>query len=73
MRIDRLDHLLLTVADIEVTTSLYRDVLARTPVVLGDGRTALHFGASKPNLHKAVRSSNRRPPTPYQAAPTSAW
>ena len=52
MRIDRLDHLVLTVADIGVTVEFYRDVLGMEPVVFGDGRTALHFGRSKINLHQ---------------------
>lgn len=52
MRIDRLDHLVLTVADVEVTVEFYRDVLGMEPVVFGDGRTALNFGRSKINLHQ---------------------
>lgn len=55
MRIDRLDHLVLTVADVEATVEFYRDVLGMEPVVFGDGRTALHFGRSKINLHQVGR------------------
>jgi catechol 2,3-dioxygenase-like lactoylglutathione lyase family enzyme len=53
MHIDRLDHLVLTVADIDRTVTFYRDVLGMHPVVFGDGRTALAFGQSKINLHRA--------------------
>ena len=52
MRIDRLDHLVLTVADIDATVEFYRDVLGMEPVVFGDGRSALNFGRSKINLHQ---------------------
>lgn len=52
MRIDRLDHLVLTVADIDATVAFYRDVLGMEPVVFGGGRTALNFGRSKINLHQ---------------------
>jgi len=53
MRIARLDHLVLTVADIDTTVAFYRDVLGMEPVVFGGGRTALTFGQSKINLHRA--------------------
>jgi catechol 2,3-dioxygenase-like lactoylglutathione lyase family enzyme len=53
MRIARLDHLVLTVADIDRTVAFYRDVLGMEPVVFGGGRTALAFGQSKINLHLA--------------------
>lgn len=52
MRIDRLDHLVLTVADIERTVAFYRGVLGMEPVSFGGGRQALHFGHSKINLHQ---------------------
>jgi catechol 2,3-dioxygenase-like lactoylglutathione lyase family enzyme len=53
MRVDRLDHLVLRVAHVEVTTAFCRDIPGMTPVDLGEGRTGLHFGAGKLNLHKA--------------------
>jgi catechol 2,3-dioxygenase-like lactoylglutathione lyase family enzyme len=52
MRIVRLDHLVLTVADINRTVTFYRDVLGMNPVIFGGGRTALNFGRSKINLHQ---------------------
>jgi catechol 2,3-dioxygenase-like lactoylglutathione lyase family enzyme len=55
MRIDRLDHLVLTVADIDRTVAFYRDVLGMEPVTFGGGRTALNFGHSKINLHEVGR------------------
>lgn len=53
MRIDRLDHLVLTVADIDATTDFYTRVLGMKAVTFGAGRTALAFGQSKINLHQA--------------------
>ncbi|WP_409186328.1 VOC family protein [Amycolatopsis sp. VS8301801F10] len=53
MRIDRLDHLVLTVADLAATVDFYTRVLGMTEVTFGAGRTALAFGASKINLHEA--------------------
>ena len=53
MRIDRLDHLVLTVADIDATTYFYTRVLGMKAVTFGAGRTALAFGQSKINLHQA--------------------
>jgi catechol 2,3-dioxygenase-like lactoylglutathione lyase family enzyme len=53
MRIDRLDHLVLTVASIETTCAFYERTLGMTAVRFGQGRTALAFGAQKINLHQA--------------------
>ncbi|HZD65416.1 MAG TPA: VOC family protein [Acidimicrobiales bacterium] len=52
MRIDRLDHLVLTVADIDRTIAFYRDVLGMEAVTFSDDRRALLFGPSKINLHQ---------------------
>jgi catechol 2,3-dioxygenase-like lactoylglutathione lyase family enzyme len=53
VRIDRLDHLVLTVADIDATVDFYTRVLGMDEVTFGAGRTALAFGRSKINLHRA--------------------
>jgi catechol 2,3-dioxygenase-like lactoylglutathione lyase family enzyme len=53
MRVDRIDHLVLTVTDLDRTVAFYRDVLGMEHVTFADGRSALHFGASKFNLHMA--------------------
>jgi len=53
VRIDRLDHLVLTVADIDATVDFYTRVLGMQAVTFGTGRTALAFGRSKINLHRA--------------------
>jgi len=53
VKVDRLDHLVLTVADIDVTVDFYTRVLGMTAVTFGAGRQALTFGRSKINLHQA--------------------
>ncbi|MFF9090346.1 VOC family protein [Streptomyces sp. NPDC014991] len=53
IRITGLDHLVLTVADIERTVDFYERVLGMRPVTFGEGRRALTFGASKINLRQA--------------------
>jgi catechol 2,3-dioxygenase-like lactoylglutathione lyase family enzyme len=56
MNIARLDHLVLTVADIEHTCAFYTRVLGMEVVQFGEGRTALRFGQQKINLHPADRT-----------------
>lgn len=51
MIVDRLDHLVLTVADIDTTLAFYRRVLGMRVVSFGEGRKALAFGRQKINLH----------------------
>lgn len=53
MQIDRLDHFVLTVRDIDVTIGFYQTALGMAPVTFGAGRKALSFGQSKINLHPA--------------------
>jgi catechol 2,3-dioxygenase-like lactoylglutathione lyase family enzyme len=52
VNIARLDHLVLTVADIERTCAFYTRVLGMEVVRFGEGRTALRFGRQKINLHQ---------------------
>jgi catechol 2,3-dioxygenase-like lactoylglutathione lyase family enzyme len=53
MKIDRLDHLVLTVKDIEASSDFYSRVLGMEPVTFTGGRRALKFGRQKINLHRA--------------------
>ncbi|MCW2928811.1 MAG: virulence protein [Thermoleophilia bacterium] len=53
LAIDSLDHLVLTVADIDATLGFYVDVLGMREERFGEGRLALHFGDQKLNLHPA--------------------
>jgi catechol 2,3-dioxygenase-like lactoylglutathione lyase family enzyme len=69
MQIDRLDHLVLTVASIDVTVDFYTRVLGMQAVSFGPGRTALAFGTSKINLHEAGREFE---PKAWRPTPGSA-
>ncbi|MDH3230598.1 MAG: VOC family protein [Alphaproteobacteria bacterium] len=52
--IDRIDHLVLTVADIDATCDFYERALGMKRMAFGpDPRVALAFGRQKINLHRA--------------------
>lgn len=55
MKIDRIDHFVLTVRDPEATCAFYSRVLGMHPVTFAGGRKALAFGNQKINLHQAGR------------------
>ena len=59
--IDRLDHLVLTIADLATTCEFYARVLGMEKVVFGvDNRVALSFGHQKINLHPAGNEYERQ-------------
>jgi catechol 2,3-dioxygenase-like lactoylglutathione lyase family enzyme len=64
MKIEALDHLVLTVRDLEATIAFY-ERLGMQHVVFDDGRHALAFGTQRVNLHVAGREFE-----PKAAAPT---
>jgi len=51
IEVERLDHLVLTVADVEATCCFYARVLGFEPITFNNGRRALRFGDMKINLH----------------------
>jgi catechol 2,3-dioxygenase-like lactoylglutathione lyase family enzyme len=71
--ITSLDHLVLTVRDLEATVRFYVDGLRMELRAFGEGgsqaRKALHFGAQKINLHVAGREFEPKAekPTPGSA------
>jgi len=69
MQIDHLDHLVLTVAEIETSVDFYTRVLGMQLVTFGEGRKALAFGNQKINLHQAGREFEPKAerPTPGSA------
>jgi catechol 2,3-dioxygenase-like lactoylglutathione lyase family enzyme len=68
VRIARLDHFVLTVADPEATVAFYERLGMRREV-FDDDRLALCFGEQKINLHQAGRTlqPHARRPTPGSA------
>jgi catechol 2,3-dioxygenase-like lactoylglutathione lyase family enzyme len=69
MRILSLDHLVLTVRNIEATSAFYADVLGMEVVTFGQGRKALLFGSQKINLHEQGKEFE---PKAAQPTPGSA-
>jgi catechol 2,3-dioxygenase-like lactoylglutathione lyase family enzyme len=69
MKIDILDHIVLTVNDVETTAAFYSQVLGMDIITFGGGRKALSFGAQKINLH---RHGNGFEPKAHQPTPGSA-
>jgi catechol 2,3-dioxygenase-like lactoylglutathione lyase family enzyme len=69
MRIERIDHIVLTVRDLEKTCEFYSSVLGMEVITFQNGRKALGFGGHKINLHEAGREFEPRPehPTPGSA------
>jgi catechol 2,3-dioxygenase-like lactoylglutathione lyase family enzyme len=55
VRIDRIDHVVMTVRDVEATCDFYARVLGLRVVTFAGGRKELAFGAQKINLHQAGR------------------
>ena len=52
MNILRMDHLVLTVRNIDQTCRFYEQILGMSVVTFGAGRKALQFGKQKFNLHQ---------------------
>jgi catechol 2,3-dioxygenase-like lactoylglutathione lyase family enzyme len=69
MHIDSLDHLVLTVADIDASCAYYQRVLGMEVLTFGAGRKALAFGQQKINLHQAGREFE---PKAHKPTPGSA-
>jgi catechol 2,3-dioxygenase-like lactoylglutathione lyase family enzyme len=65
VNIDRIDHIVLTVRDIDATCAFYSRVLGMTVTTFAGGRKALLFGGQKINLHQAGREFE-----PKASAPT---
>ncbi len=53
--IDHIDHIVLTVFDLDRTLDFYSRVLGMEPVTFAGGRRGLAFGTQKLNLHQAGR------------------
>ena len=69
MQIDHIDHLVLTVQDIQTTCEFYSRVLGMQEVTFAEGRKALQFGNQKINLHQKGKEFDPKAqhPTPGSA------
>ena len=68
MRVLRIDHVVLTVADVDRTLDFYGRVLGMTAISFGEGRRALSFGDQKLNLHQAGREFEPKAQRPTPGA-----
>lgn len=68
LTIDRIDHFVLTVRDIDRTCDFYSRVLGMQVVTFGQGRKALSFGRQKINLHQAGREFEPKAASPMPGA-----
>jgi catechol 2,3-dioxygenase-like lactoylglutathione lyase family enzyme len=55
MIIERIDHFVLTVSDIDASCDFYERTLGMQREIFGEDRTALKFGLQKINLHPRGR------------------
>jgi catechol 2,3-dioxygenase-like lactoylglutathione lyase family enzyme len=69
MKIDHLDHLVLTVKNIATTCEFYATVLGMEIVNFEDNRKVLLFGSQKINLHEIGKEFE---PKAYRPTPGSA-
>jgi catechol 2,3-dioxygenase-like lactoylglutathione lyase family enzyme len=69
IEVDRIDHVVLTVNDIERTVDFYIGILGMQVERFGEGRTALRFGNQKINLHQVGHEFEPKAnhPTPSSA------
>ncbi len=68
LTMDRIDHLVLTVKDIQATCDFYAKVLGMKVITFGRNRKALAFGAQKINLHEAGREFEPKAARPAPGA-----
>jgi catechol 2,3-dioxygenase-like lactoylglutathione lyase family enzyme len=80
--VEGLDHLVLTVRDLDATCAFYRRALGMEVVTFGEGRLALRFGHQKINVHPVANAHAlvAAHPTPGSAdlcflsrAPLDVW
>jgi catechol 2,3-dioxygenase-like lactoylglutathione lyase family enzyme len=55
LRIDRIDHIVITAFDVERTLDFYSKVMGMEPITFAGGRRGLAFGKQKINLHQSGR------------------
>lgn len=69
MKIERLDHLVLTVRSIKTSVAFYERVMGMEAVTFGADRVALAFGRQKINLHEVGKEFE---PKAFRPTPGSA-
>lgn len=64
MKIEKIDHFVLTVKNIEQTCEFYQNALGMDKVSFNNGRIALKFGNQKINLHEVGKEFEPKAKTP---------
>ncbi|PNQ82065.1 VOC family protein [Paenibacillus sp. F4] len=64
IHISQLDHLVLTVRNVNTTCDFYSRVLGMEVITFEEGRKALHFGQQKINLHEVSKEFEPKAKTP---------
>lgn len=64
MKVLSLDHLVLTVRSVSASAGFYAEVLGMRVQTTAQGRTSLHFGRQKINLHEQGREFEPKAHTP---------
>jgi catechol 2,3-dioxygenase-like lactoylglutathione lyase family enzyme len=64
IEISHIDHIVLTVRDIETSVKFYETILGMNKVQYGEDRVALKFGSQKLNLHKFEHEHEPKAETP---------
>ncbi|MFQ5656249.1 MAG: VOC family protein [Candidatus Methylomirabilales bacterium] len=68
MKIERIDHIVLTVTDLEKICAFYSRVLGMEVVTFGENRRGLKFGSQKFNLHERGKEFEPKAKTPMPGA-----
>lgn len=68
IKIESLDHIVLTVADLQRSLDFYVNTLGMEEISFGSGRKALKFGSQKFNLHEAGREFEPKAARPTPGA-----
>lgn len=68
MNITHLDHIVLTVVDVDATLLFYESVLGMRKELFGEGRVALRFGHQKINLHESGNEFEPKAKNPIPGA-----
>jgi catechol 2,3-dioxygenase-like lactoylglutathione lyase family enzyme len=68
MKILKIDHLVLTIKDIDQTCEFYNQVLGMEVITFGEGRKTLHFGEQKINLHEVGKEFEPKAKSPISGS-----
>lgn len=68
MKVESIDHIVLTVQDVDATCAFYSQVLGMSITTFGAGRKALAFGSQKINLYQCGRELEPKAKAPTRGS-----